>query len=219
MKARCLVAVAGLLSLATASQAAVMTYKWAGDNPTNATVRIGERATLEVYVELDPDPPGPPPGPNDEMGLMLYVLAAFNYNDPPIDAIDCNGYGNPLEPGYTYTNICNPPPQPGLGFTGSEIRWQIEDQIKTFENTGGLPFLVSTVGVLGLPCTRPDGTDTDLFVENQSTDLAMFRRDLTTGVPLTDGTGFVSIHNTCTPEPGALALLAVGGLAALRRRR
>jgi hypothetical protein len=211
-------AVACLLLLATASQAAIFTYQWAGGG-TTATVREGERATLEVYIELQPDAP-PIPGPNDELGFLLYVLTAFNFDGLDPAPIGCNGYGNPLEPGYFYTNICGVQP---AGFTGSEIRWAIESEIKTWENTGPTPFLVSTVGVEGLPCDEiqlPNGTDTLLFVADPGTDLAMFRRDLVTAVPLTNGTpNGITLHNTCTPEPTALALLAVGGLAALRRRR
>jgi len=212
---RCCRAGLAVFGLAAAANAATFQYSWEGGEPP--TLYIGESANLNVEVSLGQLPT--PPFTKDEFGFLLYVLSDFQFNNLG-HILEPTAYVNWLEPDYAYTNIPYPPP---AGLTGTQVAHVGPGPMKTTDNTGVLPFLVSTITITALPC--PDTATPDevfIFVGDPSSDLAMFRGDLITAVPITNNTpAGVSLTHMCAPvpEPASLALIALGSLVTLRRRR
>jgi len=202
-----------VFGMAAAANAATFQYSWElGATPT---LNIGESANINVDVQLTQLPT--PPFTEDEMGFLLYVLTDFNFNNAG-HIIEPSTWGNPLVD-YGYLNFLYPAP---TGLTGSQLVYAGPGPIKNKANSPSM-FTASTVTITALPCDDPelDYEEVFIFVGDPSSDLAMFRGDLITAVPVTNNTqAGLSFINTCQiPEPASLALIALGGLAMLRRRR
>ena len=225
---RFVLGIVGTLLVVAGANAATFTFNWEGGDPF-PTLREGETANLEVYIALGQS--SLPPFTPDEFGFLLSVFTEFNFGTSP--GLLPTAYTDHLA-GYNYTNVPVPPPS---GLTGTEVVWGgapcgpaplqacagagVPGGILDKVGDGTLPFRVSTITVEAQPCDDEIlGQDSFVFIADPSSDLAMFRGNLTTSVGVTNGTptGLV-MHNTCTPEPSTLSLLALTVFGVLRRRQ
>jgi len=199
-----------ILLLAGVANAAVINFEFGSINGqplergvTEIVLNPSETATINLWLTLETS--GFPPSP-EELGLLTYALSIYQVPEVPPD-VEIIGYSNDLEPQYVYENY----PGGGGAFTLSQIL--LADG---HDPLGPGEYLVSDVVI---HCLGP--SEDWFFINDPNSDILLYRPDLVTSIPFTLGTGSTSLplHLIQTPEPATLGLLALGGLAVLRRRR
>jgi len=187
--------VLGLLALPASAQPPVIDVTV---ECSDAVIDIGERATLTFYGQLKPT------HANAGNGVFSWALDLV-IDDPNIVSVDAasvdrSGWWN----------------DPLSSSSGTPKAWGLQgiydSEDDDTERGIGAKVRIFSLDVIGLA----DG-ETDVFVRPDSSDFAdpdfqTWGGDL--GGDYADGSATIVV-----PEPAAVALMALGGLAALRRRR